>query len=558
MDFVICAGVAFAESLLLKRAPASLFGEVRGSTTSQTALTLFFLQYLVVKYYRIVAYPKYVSPLRHVPGPTDNHPLIGQALNLIIAKTPTELYIKWMRQYPDAPFIRYLTWANTEVLVPNNLNAHREVLQTQCYSFTKPNWFLRLVKEVAGHGLILMEGDEHRAHRRMLAGPFSLKNIRKLEPIFQEKAKDICRYFDQSIAEGDGKRGAIDCTTTFSKAILDIMGSAILGLDLNYVKPGETSDDVSTQANNSNLKPGCTFHEAYDVFFAPDTMGKILLVVNGIMPVRWLPLQANREFLHAMGWLNDVLRTLIRDRYKQVSESKAKNEYESKDSRDLVTFIVEENLTGGVTEGMGEEEFLGHLLEFMAAGHDTSANMLSWSLYVLATNQDIQEKLRNEVKTLPDSPSYTELDKLSYLENFCKEILRLYSPSTTYQRGAEHDVVVEGVHIPKGTLLDLCPSVTLLNPLIWGESVDEVDPDRWDSLEGDQTSLYTFSAFSNGPKICIGKLFAMFEIKTILAEMVRNFKFVEVAKPFAIENPGFTLRPAGLEVRLERLKGRDV
>ena len=146
------------------------------------------------------------------------------------------------------------------------------------------------------------------------------------------------------------------------------------------------------------------------------------------VPPNPLPLEANREFLSATDWLNDVLRSLIRDRYRQVAQAVSLGKYESGDSRDLVTFIVEESLLGGVTEGIGENEFLGHLLEFMAAGHDTSANMLSWSLYVLATHPDIQTRLRQEASTLPASPTYAQLDRLPYLENFSKEILRMYCP----------------------------------------------------------------------------------------------------------------------------------
>lgn len=101
--------------------------------------------------------------------------------------------------------------------------------------------------------------------------------------------------------------------------------------------------------------------------------------------------------------------------------------------------------------------------------------------------------------------------------------------------------------------MDVCPSVTLSNPHIWGEDVDEVDPTRWGRLKGDQLNPYAFSPFSNGPRICIGRLFSMFEIKIILAEMVRNYRFLSVEKPFTVENPSFTLRPAGMEVRLEKV-----
>lgn len=335
-----------------------------------------------------------------------------------------------MKEHPDAPFIRYLGFLNSEVLVPNSLAAHKNVLYDNCYTFAKPQWFLRIVKEVAGHGLILMEGAEHRAHRKMLTNSFSLKSIRKLEPVFKDKARDICRFFDQCISNDDGKTGTFDCIDTFMRAILDIMGTVILGVDLDYVKPGMSSENGEALPTGRTTKPKreCSFHEAYDVFFAPSTMGKILLFANGHIPLRWLPVEANREFLFAMDWLNDVLRTIIRTRHREVAAAKEAGTHEMSQSRDLVTFIVEESGPGGATEGMGEDEFLGHLLEIMAAGHDTSANMLSWSCYIMATRQDIQDRLRAELATVSPDASFAELDKLPYLECFAKESMRVYSP----------------------------------------------------------------------------------------------------------------------------------
>ncbi|KAH8647734.1 cytochrome P450 [Xylariales sp. PMI_506] len=558
MDIFRCAGLAILESLVAERVSpresekqdiTNLYG-----VDIYTSFILFAVQYLLLKYYRIFLYHKYFSPLRYLPGPKDNHFFFGQTLNLFKADSPTTLHVKWMKQYPDAPFIRYLSFGNKEVLIPTSLAAHKEVLQTQCYSLAKPGWFVRMMREVAGHGLILMEADEHRAHRKMLGGSFALKNIRKLEPIFQRKAKDVCSYFDKRIAENNGKTGVFDCTDTFSKAILDIMGSTILGIDLDYVKPeNHNTDSDASNSKPISVKKECSFHEAYDVFFAPSPLGGVLLFLNGWIPIRWIPLKTNREFMFAMKWLNEALSGIISDRYRKVSTEKEAGTYEQQYSRDLVTFVVEESMPGGATEGVGRREFLGHLLEFMAAGHDTSANMLGWSCYIMATNHDIQEKLREEVKTLPVDPSYTDLDKLPYMQNFVNESLRVYSPATTYQRAASKDIIIEGVHIPKGTNMDLCPAVTQLNPTIWGDDAETVDPTRWDRLQGDQLSPYAFSAFSNGPRICIGRQFALFEIKTILAEMVRNFRFLAVEKPFKIENPGFTLRPAGLEVRMERI-----
>lgn len=450
MDLLICAGLTAAELFVVDRLWSEGLKQ-HSLPVLHTALFTFLAQYLTLKFYRIFLYHRYFSPLRHVPGPTvsrlgsrrrysfpssltgckNNNPIFGQGLNLIRAETPTKLYVEWMKENPDAPFIRYLGFLNTEVLVPNSLAANKNVLHDNCYTFVKPPWFLRIVKEVAGHGLILMEGAEHRAHRRMLTNSFSLKSIRKLEPVFKEKAQDICRFFDKRISNNDGKTGAFDCIDTFMRAILDIMGTVILGVDLDYVKPG--TEGGSTQSldtgKSGKAKRECSFHEAYDVFFAPNTMGKILLFANAHLPLRWLPLQANREFLFAMDWLNDVLRTIIRTRHREVAAAKAEGTaHEMSSSRDLVTFIVEESGPGGATEGMGETEFLGHLLEIMAAGHDTSANMLSWSCYVLATRRDIQDRLRAELDAVPPDTPFAELDRLPYLECFAKECMRVYCP----------------------------------------------------------------------------------------------------------------------------------
>lgn len=73
-----------------------------------------------------------------------------------------------MRDYPDVAFIRYLSLFNKEILMVNSPAAHKEVLQTQCYSFVKPQFYERVVGEIAGHGILFTEGEEHKKQRRLL------------------------------------------------------------------------------------------------------------------------------------------------------------------------------------------------------------------------------------------------------------------------------------------------------------------------------------------------------------------------------------------------------
>ncbi|KAI1413024.1 cytochrome P450 [Hypoxylon sp. FL1857] len=540
MDVFICASISTAGWLVL-----GAFEHPVQLSPWKTVLIFFLMQYAFVKFYRICLYHRYFSPFRHLPGPTDNHFLFGQAVNMIRAESPPELYIKWMKQFPDAPIIRYLTFANTEVLVCNSLNSFKDVLQTNCYSFHKPDRWRRLMVEITGKGVLSLEGNEHRQHRKMLGGAFSTFNVRKLEPVFASKAKEFGDILDQAIsAGGEEKRssGVIDCTDAFSKVTLDIIGVTVLGVELANLKPGNVGGQPHGRRRHTNRKKEYTFHDAYEVIFAQSLVGKILFFANSVVPTRWLPLEANREFAFATEWLRGVLTELIRERYNQVNEAK--------------NYIIEESMPGGPAEGIEEENLLGHLLQFMAGGHSTSADTMAWCAYTLATNHDIQERLRDEIAELgARNPGFTfsDVDSLTYLNNFIKEVLRLYAPSTSHHRQAGKDMIIDGVLVPKGTTFDIVPAMPMLNPLIWGEDAEVADPTRWDRLTRDQASPFAFEPFSNGPRMCIGKTYAMVEIKIILVELIRRFRFFNVEKPFTIENPGFSLRPKGMEVRLERI-----
>lgn len=125
------------------------------------------------------------------------------------------------------------------------------------------------------------------------------------------------------------------------------------------------------------------------------------------------------------------------------------------------------------------------------------------------------------------------------------------TPAATTHREAARDLTLQGVAVPRGTTLDLIPAVTLLSPAIWGGDVDRFDPTRWDRLTDAQASPYVFSAFSNGPRICLGKAFALMEIKIILVELVRRFRFLRVERPFRVEVPGLSTRPQKMEIRFE-------
>lgn len=103
-------------------------------------------------------------------GTQDHHFLLGQTVNQFKSGSPNEPFVTWMRQWPTAHLIRYFTAGNSEALLVTSLEAHNEVLQTKCYSFEKPTFFVRLISGFAGVGLVLAAGDTHKKQRKVLNG----------------------------------------------------------------------------------------------------------------------------------------------------------------------------------------------------------------------------------------------------------------------------------------------------------------------------------------------------------------------------------------------------
>ncbi|KAJ4270185.1 hypothetical protein NW762_001861 [Fusarium torreyae] len=152
-------------------------------------------------------------------------------------------------------------------------------------------------------------------------------------------------------------------------------------------------------------------------------------------------------------------------------------------------------------------------------------------------------------------PDFNDVDKLPYLHNFVREVLRLYCAVAMAPRQATQGVEIAGVMIPQGTVIQLSPAVMNTHPSIWGPTAQEFDPDRWSDLTGDATSAYAFETFHNGPRMCIGKQLSIMEMKVMLVEMVRRFRiekpFGTDDRPVEVAGPTFTLRPKDkLVVRL--------
>ncbi|KAK1450381.1 cytochrome P450 [Colletotrichum melonis] len=514
------------------------------STAFKIFLTSFTLQCTFLLGYNAFLYPFFLSPLRHLPGPKGGHFLIGQMLNQIRTPGPADIFISWTKRWPDAPFVRYLSMFNAETLMVNSLAAFKEVQQTKAFSFRKSQLAARMFSPITGHGLMFSEGEERKKQRTQLNRAFSNQNTRTMLPVFQLKANQMCEAIFRNMGGEDVK--LVDVEPYIRKATLDVFVIGSIGCDL---------DGISI--------PEAHFYDVYERIIRQPPSGHVLTFIDGHIPVRsWLPLPSNKRWLKDVALIRTMLLTCVENRRAEmIAEKKLGLSEKITEHRDILTFILEDCQFDNTQTNWTDLELLEYMLNFIAGGHETTGSITMWIAHILATESKVQERLKQEVlglcagKPRDWNPTYEETEHLVYVNNFLKEMLRFYSPGIFLPREAAEDVTVCGTFVPKGTQVTLCPAVAHFNPLVWGETADIFDPDRWSDGRASKDS-YAMESFLQGPAGCIAKNMALLNVKSVIFALVRNFKFsprpgytgvVELA------NPNFTLRPKGsMAVTMER------
>ncbi|XP_035215013.1 cytochrome P450 3A19-like [Stegodyphus dumicola] len=217
-------------------------------------------------------------------------------------------------------------------------------------------------------------------------------------------------------------------------------------------------------------------------------------------------------------------------------------------------------------KSLSHDELVAQCVIFFLAGYETTASTLSFITYALALNQDVQDKLREEVdeaiKANNGELTYDAIQSMKYLDNVISETLRLYSPAIRTERYAEADYKLgdTGITIPKGMVITIPIYAIHRDPKYYPDP-EKFNPDRFSPEERAKRDQYTYLPFGHGPRNCMGMRFALMEIKICLAEVVRNFKIkrcpqTKVPLEFLIGNGQGLLQPKEIVVQFEIRKDK--
>ncbi|EST08173.1 Cytochrome P450 [Kalmanozyma brasiliensis GHG001] len=542
--------------------PTTLLGYVVLAIGTPIALLSLFIVYALSRMlYRTTIYHYYISPLRHLPGPKPK-PIIGN-MDEFVGKPGARAEIDWAREHMKDGVYRSTFLMGREAVHFHRPKALRKILVEDPYSYPKPPQAWKLLGLIAGYGLLTVEGDTHRKMRKTMNPAFSLTNLIEQFPVYYAKIYPMVEIMKQKIDESGETSAIIDCDSWANKALLDIIALTAFGYDADSVNNPQNElasayHAVTSMQNGRNqarlnivlnLPFGDTLLDfASDVYgwdwflkrCKPGTVGQtIFQLLNGMHRVK----NVSKEILYKQ--LNSG------ERASSVGTFKA-----------IIDIIEETHLSenDGKPKSLkqAERDMITQVLTFLGAGHETTASGVSWTLWNLASHPEIQDKLRKECKELMDQderPPYSAIKGLAYLDAVINESMRVTPPVPRTIRIANKASTIDGLYVPKGTLLPISNRAINMDPEVWGEDAEEFKPERWFNLPEKYDKTFSMITFIAGAHACIGRTMSYLEMKAVICILVSNFKFEPVSKDQEpIMDTLITMKPqGGLNLRVSRV-----
>nr|WP_036288796.1 cytochrome P450 [Methylosinus sp. PW1] len=363
--------------------------------------------------------------------------------------------------------------------------------------------------------LFLAEGTDWRWQRRAAAPAFRHENLLAFVPIFAACA--TARALEWRTA---GALDAVDVHKAMTRTTFDVICEAVLGDPVAF-------DRDAFLAALTDAFGGFSWQALFAAFGLP----------------RWAPHPGYYRMRAAVMHLNSEAARIIAARRAAGSGG-----------RNVLALLLSarDPETGRV---MTDSELASNLFTFIAAGHETAAIALAWSLWLIAKDQTTQERLRQEVADVAGAHEIgpDDVDKLVFTQQVVQEALRLFPPAPGLTRQAKEDTQIGPYPISKKSSVFVAIWSLHRNERLWEEPT-AFDPDRFAPEKAKARHRFVYLPFGGGPRVCIGMSFAMLEITTILATLVRELRFTTVPGFRADVAPNVTLRPkGGLPLKIERV-----
>jgi cytochrome P450 len=448
------------------------------------------------------------AKLKFPPGPSTG--LKRWSLGPLNNGDPLKYFTGLMREYGDIVSLRVL---NFRILLLNHPDHIEDVLVNHPRKFVKGR-VLQANKRVFGRGLLTSEGDFWLRQRRLAQPAFHRARIASYASTMVEYTERLLHDWQ------DGEER--DIHKEMMRLTLQIVGKTLFDADV------ERDAQEVGKSLELLLELGANFRRK---IFIP----------------HWLPTPTNLRQERAIRQIEKVL-------YRIIAEKRASG----RDSGDLLSMLLAAQDDDG--SRMTDKQLRDEAITLFLAGHETTANTLSWTWWLLAQNPAVEAKLHAELRTVlaGRAPSLDDLPKLVYTNHIITESMRLYPPAWGTARTAIEDHEIAGYAVPKGSGVSFA-QWTVHRDARWYDAPEEFRPERWEGDLLKRNPKFAYFPFGGGPRQCIGNSFALMETALTLATIAQQYRFRLAEGHPVVPLASITLRPRyGIRVVMESrpAKGR--
>jgi cytochrome P450 len=352
---------------------------------------------------------------------------------------------------------------------------------------------------LVGNGLLLSEGDLWKRQRKLAQPAFHHKRIEAYATVMVDYARQL--------ADSWQNRPVIDLFHEMSKFTLRIVNKTLFNVE------------IAAEVDHTGRLMTTLLSAANDKLYSLDTFAD---------KIAFLKHYRERK---ALAELRTIITNII-DAHRQQGE----------DTGDLLSMLIQARDEEG--KPMDAQQLHDEVLTLFVAGHETSANALTWAFYLLAQHPEVEAKLREEITRVVGTrpPTLADLMQMPYIEMVTKETMRLYPPAGGFSRTPLHDIQFGGYSVPKGSNMAVSTYAMHRHEKFFPQP-EVFDPERFSKEREASIPKHAYLPFGSGPRVCIGNSFATMEIRLGLIAIMQRYRLVMADnKPVQAEQV-FTIRP---------------
>ncbi len=411
------------------------------------------------------------------------------------------------RSHGDVARYRMANMAWYQVNHPDGV---RRILQDNNRNYGKGSLTTRILRPLLGEGLFISEGATWLRQRRLMQPIFHRQRVAAFGELMTDSTLAMLDRWESPAGAGT----PVDVSAEMARLTLDIATETLFSSHTGE-EPEVIARAVTTLIGEISYR--------FEVPFYP--------------PMR-VPTRRNRR-------LRAALRTLDRAVYRIIGERRRGGG----GGEDLLALLMDarDEETGAA---MNDKQLRDEVITLFVAGHETTANALSWTFYLLARHPEAERRLAEELDGAlgPNgerwAPTVADLPRLPYARMVVDETMRLYPPVWITNRQALADDGILGHRIPAGAIVMVSPYVLHRHPDFW-ERPEEFDPDRFSPENSAGRPRYAYFPFGGGPRQCIGKSMAVVEAHLVLTTVMQRYRLRLAADQPVEPQPLATLRPRG-------------